>query len=527
MQKNKKVANTIDFQTVLLETEKKLHLLQDRYRDVMRLSSDIFWETDADFTIIAVSDRVFDITSQHASQIIDKKFFETFNIIEDLPKNQKNIQAICKGLPFKDLLTNFITPNGDKVFFKVNGVPYFDEHNGNFLGYRGISLDITNEIIAIERANRLNQRLHSSLSAITVAVAIFDQDGVLIYTNQTFENFFPDTNEAFKNGDELTYQNLFTYLIESGEMLLSESSQNSFFENLMSVCSIQKSFISLPFEIKRLNNQSLKGQHIVTSDGDRIFLVHDITDEKNREAMLEAARDMAEASYRTKSYFLANVSHELRTPLNAILGFAELIASEVLGEINEQYKEYAKDIYDSAEHLLNLINDILDMAKIESGKVTLVSTPLNLYQLCENITRMLKQQAQKKNINITLKGSETWINGDSSKIQQMLINLLSNAIKFTPENGIITVDLHENQNEEILLSVIDTGIGIKAEHINKVILPFEQVDNSNTSSQKGTGLGLPLTKSLIEMHDGRLTISSIFGEGTTISLVFPKKIRIM
>jgi two-component system cell cycle sensor histidine kinase PleC len=212
------------------------------------------------------------------------------------------------------------------------------------------------------------------------------------------------------------------------------------------------------------------------------------------------------------------------------MGFAELMASEALGPMNHpDYKGYSEDIYSSADHLLSLINDILDMSKVEAGHMTLSVGHLDVYTVCNNVVRMLQNQAQQKKITLKLAKNvlPSMISGDKNKVQQMLVNLVGNAIKFTPEGGKVTVSLAENHSQELVVAVRDTGVGIKRENLDKVLLPFEQIDNSESGKHKGTGLGLPLTKSLIEMHDGRLKIDSVFGQGTTISLVFPKKIRII
>jgi two-component system cell cycle sensor histidine kinase PleC len=180
---------------------------------------------------------------------------------------------------------------------------------------------------------------------------------------------------------------------------------------------------------------------------------------------------MAEAGHKTKSHFLANMSHELRTPLNAIMGFAELMASEALGPINHpEYKGYAEDVLSSAEHLLNLINDILDMSKIEAGHMTLSLGHLDVYDICNSVVRMLNHQAQQKKITLIVPQNtiRPVISGDKNKVQQMLVNLVGNAIKFTPEGGNVTLALTENHSQELVVSVQDTGVGIKSENIHKV-----------------------------------------------------------
>ncbi|MFT3726339.1 MAG: PAS domain-containing sensor histidine kinase [Terricaulis sp.] len=233
-------------------------------------------------------------------------------------------------------------------------------------------------------------------------------------------------------------------------------------------------------------------------------------------------RQKAEEASRAKSTFLANMSHELRTPLNAVIGFSEIMARELFGPLgNDQYKQYSQDIFDSGNHLLELINDILDMAKIEAGKLTLSPRPLDPSVAIEQAVRLTKRRAEEKGLSIVVDAEALpEIEADHRAVKQILLNLLSNAVKFTDTGAIM---VHARGTPDALtLRVIDTGCGIPPEHLPRLARPFEQVEQELTRNNSGTGLGLALTKSLAEMHGGKLSIQSEVGRGTIVSVVLPK-----
>lgn len=217
------------------------------------------------------------------------------------------------------------------------------------------------------------------------------------------------------------------------------------------------------------------------------------------------------------------MSHELRTPLNAIIGFSEIMMNELAGPLGHaSYKDYSRDILTSGQHLLDMINDILDMAKIEAGKMTITPQPIDPVDPVDAAMRMIRRKAEEKEIELILDAAHNLpdIDADHRAIRQMVLNLVSNAIKFTDRGGRITVRV-EQSGPEIHFAVTDTGIGIPAEDISRLGQPFEQVSKTKDRNTDGTGLGLALTKSFAEMHGGRLTLSSVYGEGTTVAFYLP------
>jgi PAS domain S-box-containing protein len=237
-----------------------------------------------------------------------------------------------------------------------------------------------------------------------------------------------------------------------------------------------------------------------------------------------ATRDAAIYANHAKSQFLAHMSHEIRTPLNAILGFSEIIGDELLGPVTPpKYREYAGDIHESGAHLLELINDILDLAKIEAGKLEIQDGEVDVRHAIDASLRFVKERAN--NAGVALKtgidAGLPMLRADERMVKQMLINLLTNAVKFTPNGGEVAVLAALDRLGTLRLSVRDTGVGIAAEDIPKVLESFGQADNSRAGVTEGTGLGLPLVKSMIEMHGGTLEIESELDAGTTATICFP------
>ena len=245
-----------------------------------------------------------------------------------------------------------------------------------------------------------------------------------------------------------------------------------------------------------------------------------------RARQLEEARRQAEQAIRAKTAFLANMSHEIRTPLTAMMGFAELLEQEVLGpHAIPLYREYARDIAESGRHLMELINDLLDLSKADADRLELVDGTVDVVRVAIGTARLLAERAARHGVSIATAVPLDLppLRADERKLRQMLLNLLSNAFKFTPADGIVTLRGRVAADGALWLSVHDTGIGMTGEELAKALEPWGQVDSALARAQVGTGLGLPLTKRLIELHGGRMDVVSRRDEGTTISLVFPPR----
>ena len=271
-------------------------------------------------------------------------------------------------------------------------------------------------------------------------------------------------------------------------------------------------------ESRRISNVWQSTQGIV-------LVLRDVTERKRDEERIVAAQQEAERANEAKSQFFANMSHELRTPLNSILGFSEVIEGEMFGAIgHEKYADYAGSIHKSGKHLLSLIDDMLDLSKAESGKYELHETEFDMTALVGDILHMMSPQVASRSIDVEYNPAiaTCMIRAGERQIRQIVTNVMSNAVKFTPENGRIVIDLETPPNGSIVIRVADTGIGIASTDLPKLFQVYSQVRNSMTANAHGgTGLGLALTKKLVDLHGGQIGIESVEGEGTTVTIALP------
>jgi signal transduction histidine kinase len=358
-----------------------------------------------------------------------------------------------------------------------------------------------------------NSRLRISLENLGEGLSVFDRQGRLLVFNSRFVELLD------LPADLLTDGSLY-------KVLEFQTNRGDFGPNGIAVQQrLERMFQNLPVVQERLTRagRTLQIRRREMPDG-IVSLYSDITEAKLIEQQMAQARDHAEQANSAKTEFLANMSHELRTPLNAIVGFAEVVSNELFGPMGEgKYLEYVKDIHTSGLHLLSVINEILDMAKIEAGKLDLLIQPFHISEAVTEAVSMLRELANKRNIDlfVDLPKAEIEIIGDKRAIKQAIINLLSNAVKFSHDNGKIDVRVDHDAAHELTLEVEDHGIGMSNEALKRAMRPFEQADSSMTRAYGGTGLGLPIANGLVEAHGGRLAIESREGEGTRVCIVLP------
>ncbi|MFN4288990.1 MAG: PAS domain-containing sensor histidine kinase [Brevundimonas sp.] len=399
----------------------------------------------------------------------------------------------------------------------------------------GVAIDVTEARITRARAMAAENRLRDAIESISDAFVLFDRHGRLILCNQAFQDAFGFSAKVLKVGaprDDLN--RIASLAIRSSAPSTSGRA------------GVQ--------EVELHDGRWLQVSERLTGDGGSVVIAADITPIKRQEEdrrlaaeelqrmvdrleesqehlsqlarKYEVAKTRAEAANQAKSEFLANMSHELRTPLNAINGFSEIMSTEMFGPLGDpRYKGYAKDILDSGQHLLALINDILDMAKIEAGKMTLRLEPVALREVCEDALRLIRGRAEEADLRLmrALPEAMPEINADYRAVKQVLLNLLSNAVKFTPAGGTITLGFDQSESH-VRLWVRDTGIGIASEDIGRLAQPFEQVEGQHSKTTKGSGLGLALSKSLVEIHGGALSLESEPGAGTTVSFTLSRSL---
>ncbi len=404
----------------------------------------------------------------------------------------------------------FMVLPGGRVCWNITLYPVRDE-KGAIKLIHGVALDLTDHKRmeqALQEAERKNQAL---IAAMPDAIFKISSDGVFLdmeagkdtvigiapvqFLGQTLEQAFPKEAaalarkhiaEAFKTGRTQLFE--YQFRIDN---------------------------IPHDYEVRI----------VAIRDKEVLAIVRDITSRKAVERELRIAKEQAEVASRAKTSFLATVSHELRTPLNAIIGFSDVIRNQMLGPIgSERYRDYAQDIHDSGSHLLDIINDILDLSKLEAGKVVLNEEVFDANFVIRSAIHLMEGRIAdgKLQLGMNLSSALPQLKADKRALKQVMINLLSNAVKFTPEGGSISVSSYEESSGGITICVEDTGIGIAPEDIPVAMQPFSQIDSSLSRKHPGTGLGLPLVKSLVELHQGNFRLDSAIGCGTKAYIRFPQ-----
>jgi two-component system cell cycle sensor histidine kinase PleC len=428
------------------------------------------------------------------------------------------------------------TPGGRPIWIDARGQAFGSVDGEGYSRIIGVALDVTEERMAQARAQAAENRLRDAIESVSEAFVLWDRNGRLLLCNRNYRNVFSLEPRLLKPGAIRDEVNRFARLAIRQDMPSPDGrkgvreaelndgrwiqiSERRTAEGGLVMTAADITAIKTQDEARRLNEEQLQKA---------VFSL-----ERSQEQLSELARKYemekvrAEGANKAKSEFLANMSHELRTPLNAINGFSEIMVGEMFGALGDQrYKGYAQDILSSGQHLLALINDILDMSKIEAGKMTLKFEPLALEDVAEDAVRLVRNRAEAAGLALTIDFPKHLpeVEADYRAVKQVLLNLLSNAIKFTPRGGRVTVRAETRQDplgERIRISVQDTGIGIAEDDLARLARPFEQVENQHSKTTQGTGLGLALTKSLVEMHGGMLEMQSAPGEGTLVSFSLP------
>ncbi|MEG3617008.1 ATP-binding protein [Magnetovibrio sp. PR-2] len=366
--------------------------------------------------------------------------------------------------------------------------------------------------------NKARLLLVDAIESVNGGVVLFDSKDRLVLCNEQYRHILPCSPEVVIPG--ITFEQLLRELAKSGTYLPDDIDAETFLKNRVEAH--RKGLGVSNYQVK--DGRWFEIEERRTNEGGVIVIVRDITQQMQAQHELEKSRDEAALANKTKSEFLASMSHELRTPLNAIIGFSGTMKDELFGAIeNEKYLDYLGDIHRSGEHLLELINDILDASAIEAGAMSLNESIINLGDMINVSLRLIKPRALtgKVSLSTDIAIGLPQIQGDARRVRQILLNLLSNAVKFTPEDGKIKVRAFMNDDGSLFISVQDTGIGMAEADIETAMSDFGQVDSGLNRKHEGTGLGLPLTKGLVELHGGVLKINSEPGQGTQAVVSFP------
>jgi PAS domain S-box-containing protein len=528
--------------------EHELVQSEKRYKDLWETAPVAYHTLDTNGIITRVNQTEAKMLGYTPGKMIGKSIFE-FILPEQQAEARKRFQLKLAGQQLPEAKDRvYLKKDGSKIFVSIDDVLERDS-KGKVIGIRTTMVDITKRVQAEQELNRAKRHFQTLFNAMVDPVTIVDNKGVFMEVTDMVEEI-----TGFKK-EELLGRNF----LQIG--IVTPESKAIMAENL---AKRTKRIDVVPYEVEVLTKNGRKLPYEVNAaritymgkPADMVVF-RDITERVRAEEELKKAHDqleirvkertanlrianktlqreiverkraeeIAKSASRAKSDFLTNMSHELRTPLNAITGFSQMLQEQYFGKLNEEQAEYVTYILESGEHLLSLINDILDLSKIEAGKMALHLSRVNIKELLENSLIMIKEKCLKHGISLDLRISEDVegleITADERRVKQIMFNLLANAAKFTPDRGTIAVEA-EQEGKEFIVSVSDTGIGIAPEHLEEIFEEFHQINGGLMGKIPGAGLGLALSKNFVEMHGGRIWAESEGkGKGSRFSFSLP------
>ncbi len=488
--------------------DKNLRLSEERFRDFAESAADRFWETDSEFRFTFVTPPSGRLT--RAKEILlGKQLWE----IEHLESDQweKFHELVAQRQAIRDFRCTWTGNEEGLQYLHLTAIPYYDD-DGEFAGYRGTTIDETDEVEARQFIEDQEKQFFDVLELLDAGFVRWDENDEFVTCNSYFRNLLSASAHLMVPGTK--YLDFITAIAESGQIVAENSNIEQWRDDNLRWHQQGYNDSNYMYE----DGRWFKNRRRRLADGSTIAFHFDISDEM-------AGQLEAEAANRVKSEFLANMSHELRTPLNAIIGFSESLEQQVFGPLlNEKQQEYIKYIHESGCHLLELINEVLDVSVIEAGKLELDEAEINIKPTIEAALRLVGPRAEQGGIELVanLDNLASVIRVDERRLKQIFVNLLSNAVKFTDTGGTVSVNVKNNEQGSIEISFVDSGIGMTGSEIEVALESFGQVGKGKQNGEKeGTGLGLPLTKGLIEAHGGALNIKSAIDKGTTVTVMIP------
>jgi PAS domain S-box-containing protein len=501
----------------LQENQQRLQKSETSLAEAQRIANVGSWHWDIAGDQLTWTDQVYRIygLDPQATSPGYPAFLETVHPDDRALVEQRMRRAIRERRSYS-FDHRIVRCDGEIRLIREQGETFFDEF-GSATHMSGTIRDITEEKRVERELSRQSATLQAVLDNIDQGISMVDERLVGVATNKRFFELMGFPEERFP--PNTPFEEYIRHNAEKGEY-----GPGDIEEMIRERVELARRFEPHRIERSRPDGTVLEIRGNPVPGGGFVTSYTDITDRKRVEMAMRDAKEQAEVANRTKSEFLANMSHELRTPLNAIIGFSEVMRQGIYGPLGSpKYEEYAQHIVSSGQHLLDVINGILDLSKIEAGKFELDEQLVDLGEAVETCISIVRGRAEDSNLTFERLLPEPLpaLYADASKFKQIILNLLSNAVKFCHSGGQITIEAGFEHENGMVVRISDTGIGMSSDEIEVAMMPFGQVDSSLARKYEGTGLGLPLTKMLVELHGGRLELESETGVGTTVNIRFP------
>ncbi|WP_200343654.1 sensor histidine kinase [Rhodovibrio sodomensis] len=499
----------------LSEGERELIAGQARLRDIADTAADWFWELDRDLRFSFVSRRFTEVTGLSAETVRGRSPMELF--ADRLTRGWPRIAASLRSRrAFRNLTATARGGDGTAITLRLSGRPFHDAA-GRFAGYRGTASDVTAEMTARRTAERRREILEATFESMADAVIALDADWCVLAANERYFNLLRLPRDLVQPGTGV------------GELIRYRAARGDYGPGDPDELVRARATVIHGGTGEHLVDDHTSGRTLAMritrlSGGGAVLTYNDVTERERKERELARAKEQAELANRAKNDFLANMSHELRTPLNAVIGFSEVMSNGLFGPIDDRYQTYARDINDSGTHLLELINDILDLSRVEAGRMQLQAEAMDVAKTVESAMRILHDRADAHGIELVAEVPDgvPRLYADPTRVRQMLVNLLVNAVKFSDPGGRVTLRAAP-ETDGLAISVIDQGVGIPPEDQERIFNPFQQAtgDINWQRNRDGVGLGLSLVRHFAELHGGRVELQSTVGVGTRVTIQLP------
>jgi adenylate cyclase len=507
------------------EIQRQLLLQQEKLRDFAEVASDWFWEMGPDLRWTYFSERLTAITGIDPARLLGRSGDEVDPSAVDASFWRQHLDDLEHGRAIEGFEFRLRNGPGEERIISMSGRPAYGE-DGTFLGYRGVGKDIT-EVRRAEQARReLERRLSDALESISEGFFLFDSNDRMVLCNSRHRELYPGVADILETG--ISFEQMLRTAAERGVIPEAVGRTDDWIRER-----IEKHLHpDGPHLQRQSDGRWIQINERRTQDGGTVGVYTDITVLKQREAelaelveRLEEARDQAAAASRAKSNFLASMSHELRTPLNAIIGLTEMLREDAVDLGQDELVEPLERIHRAGNHLLHLINEILDLSKIEAGRFELHSESFELAGLVKDVATTVQPLADKNRnrLEVHCPAGIGWLHADPTRVRQIVLNLLSNACKFT-EGGEVRLVVERGPGDgadRVTITVHDTGIGMSPEQLARLFQEFSQADSSTTRRYGGTGLGLAISRRLARMMGGEIEVASTPGSGSTFRVHLP------